>query len=109
MKDHFPGLNSPYSHIQAWIDSLRQLASLQPKQIVPSHGTLADASSIEDTRLYLTQLQSRVDALMRQGVSSEDAAATLTTEFEEMHPDWRSGGGPNAIARAVTAVYRRAN
>ena len=109
MDGYFPGFNSPYSDLQVWIDTLEQLELLQPVRIVPSHGAMGDASLIESNRTYLIQIQSRVAELRGQGRSAEEAGETLTTEFQSMYPNWRNGGGPNAIARAVAAVYAEAD
>lgn len=109
MDGYFPGFNSPYSNLQVWIDTLEQLELLQPVRIVPSHGAMGDASLIESNRTYLIQIQSRVAELRGQGRSAEEAGETLTTEFQSMYPNWRNGGGPNAIARAVAAVYAEAD
>jgi glyoxylase-like metal-dependent hydrolase (beta-lactamase superfamily II) len=91
-----------YSSAQGWVSVLDHLGSLNPLLIVPSHGATGDGSLIGQQRDMLTALQMRTRALREQGRSPDQAAETLTSEFQGKYPAWTA---PARIAAAVRAFY----
>lgn len=97
-----PKLPDEDASVKSWIAVLNKLEPLHPRQIVPDHGALGDASLIGQERAFLVDLQTRALQLKREGKSVEEAGQLLTTEFQAKYPDW---AGMNAIPNAVQRVY----
>jgi glyoxylase-like metal-dependent hydrolase (beta-lactamase superfamily II) len=100
-----PSLPGADGNIQNWIAILDKLAPLQPRYIVPDHGELGDGSLIAKQRAFMVDLQSRAAELRRQGLSADDAAAKLMSEFKTKYPDWPN---MNPVANFVRRVYAEA-
>lgn len=90
------------SSMQTWLAVLNELAALGATRVVPSHGPMGEGSIIVEQRDVLQALQSRVRELKAQGQSVDDAARTLTAEFQGKYPAWT---GPNRVGGAVRAFY----
>jgi glyoxylase-like metal-dependent hydrolase (beta-lactamase superfamily II) len=88
--------------VQTWVDVLGRLSALRPVLVVPSHGPDGDGSIIEQQRNVLQVLQGRVRELKMQGKTADEAAQTLTAEFQGKYPDWT---GPNRVGAAVRVIY----
>ena len=58
--------------LPAWQAALQKLRALPLRSVVPGHGPVASANSIETMQRYLTQLQSRVLELIRTGAALSD-------------------------------------
>jgi len=89
----------------AWIAVLQQLEPLKPGVLVPSHGSVGDASLITLQRTVLSSMQTRVRELKGQGKTVDEAVTTVTTEFTAKYPDWTT---PARIAGAVRSFYGEA-
>ncbi len=76
---------------------------MKPKVIVPSHGRLVDAGAIAKYREYLREVQSRTQALKRQGKSADEAAQLVQTELQARFTGMAQ---PGRIAGAVKAAYQ---
>jgi glyoxylase-like metal-dependent hydrolase (beta-lactamase superfamily II) len=94
------------SSISTWISTLDELASLKPAKVVPSHGTIGDATLIERDRAFLQAVQERVGELKRAGKSSDEAVAAIADEIAPKYPEWGSPSGAAAIVRAAYADAR---
>ena len=90
---------------RVWLASLDELEKLQPRIVVGAHYPIADASVINDYRVYLKALQSRVVALKKEGKSAADTAAQTRGEFAAKYKDWAQ---PVRIDAAATVFYREA-
>ena len=97
-----PNLPMAASSVKGWLAILDKLAPLEPRYIVPDHGSLGDGSLIRQERAFLSDLQARALELKRGGTSAEDAARQVTAEFKTKYPDWES---LNAVGNAVRRVY----
>lgn len=97
-----PAFASPQSSLSHWLTSLDRLAALEPVHVVPSHGLRGDADVIAGYQTYLTLVRDRVAELKAEGVSEEEALATLS---EELAADYTSAG---RLAGAVSAAWREA-
>jgi glyoxylase-like metal-dependent hydrolase (beta-lactamase superfamily II) len=95
-----PSMPNADSSVTGWLAILDKLAPLQPRFIVPDHGTLGDGSLIARERAFLADLQTRALELKRQGTSAEEAGKLLTAELKTRYPDWESMGPvPNVVRR----------
>lgn len=71
-----------------WIDVLRWLESLEPRQVVPGHGEVRDVSVITEAREYHERLRAETFELADAGVDADEAVARLEGPTHERHPDW---------------------
>lgn len=95
-----PSMPNADSSVTGWLAILDKLAPLQPRFIVPDHGTLGDGSLIARERAFLANLQARALELKRRGTSAEEAGKLLTAELKAKYPDWESMGPvPNVVRR----------
>ncbi len=93
---------SQTSSVPVWVNVLKQLEPLRPMVIVPAHGPVGDGSLIAQQRSVFETLQTRVHELKAQGKTADEAATTLTAEFQSQHPDWTAA---NRIGAMVTSLY----
>ena len=94
------------SSISTWIATLGELASLNPVKVVPSHGTIGDATLIARDRAFLQTVQDRVGELKRAGKSRDEAVAAIVAEIAPKYPEWGNPSGESAVARAAYAEAR---
>ena len=97
-----PSMPNADASAKGWLAILDQLAPLQPRHIVPDHGPLGDGSLIGQERAFLSDLQTRAQALQRQNVPVEEAAKRVESDLKTKYSDW---GGTGAIGNAVRRVY----
>jgi len=90
------------SSVPVWVSVLKQLEPLRPVAIVPAHGPVGDGSLIAQQRDVFETLQVRVPQLKAQGKTADEAATTLTAEFQAKHPDWTAA---NRIGGMVRSLY----
>jgi len=105
MSQRFLGAQNT-SSIAAWLTTLDELASLAPKVVVPSHGTIGDATLIARDRAFLQAVQARVGELKRAGRSLDDAVAAVVAEIAPKYPEWGNPSGAAAVARAAYGEAR---
>lgn len=74
---------TPHAQIDAWLASLDTFATLETKQLVPSHGPVrADRSALEQTRRYLRWLDAHLRRAAGQGLEmNELLRAEVPAEF----------------------------
>ena len=94
------------SSITTWLSTLDELASLAPAKVVPSHGSIGDATLIARDRAFLQAVQARVGELKRAGKSSDEAVAAVVAEIAPKYPEWGNPSGATAAARAAYAEAR---
>jgi glyoxylase-like metal-dependent hydrolase (beta-lactamase superfamily II) len=90
------------SNVATWVNVLKELEPLRPIAIVPAHGPVGDGSLIAQQRSVFETLQKRVGELKSQGKTADEAATTLTAEFQSQHPDWTAA---NRIGGMVRSLY----
>lgn len=93
---------SQTSSVGVWVNVLKELEPLRPIVIVPAHGPVGDGSLIAQQRSVFETLQKRVGELKTQGKTADEAATTLTAEFQSQHPDWTAA---NRIGGMVRSLY----
>lgn len=101
MNRTFVAIASPYSSVKAWLADFDQLTPLQPLTVVPSHGSVGDASLIAEQRTMMAAIQSRAIELKRQGKSADETAQTVQAEFQAKYPQWAVPGRIGIIARTA--------
>jgi glyoxylase-like metal-dependent hydrolase (beta-lactamase superfamily II) len=89
------------SSITSWIATLDELAALKPARVVPSHGSMGDASLVARDRAFLQAVQSRVAELKHDGKSMDESAAAVVAEIAPKYPEWGNPAGAAVIARAA--------
>jgi glyoxylase-like metal-dependent hydrolase (beta-lactamase superfamily II) len=89
------------SSIATWISTLDELSALKPVRVVPSHGSIGDASLIARDREFLQAVQSTVAERKRAGNSIDEAAAAVVAEIAPKYPEWGNPSGAAVIARAA--------
>ena len=73
------------SKARVWLASLERLMAFKPRHVVPSHGSLGDASMIDKHRVFMTAVRDRVSALKEKRQTADQIAATVTTELAAKH------------------------
>jgi glyoxylase-like metal-dependent hydrolase (beta-lactamase superfamily II) len=89
------------SSVKAWLAAFDAFDGLKPQTIVPSHGSVGNASLIATQRALVRGIQSRVRELKAAGRSSDDAAMIVQTELQAKHPTWPRANGLPALARSA--------
>ena len=101
------------SSLNTWLATLDELAALKPAQVVPSHGSIGDATLIAQDRAFLQAVQTRVGELKRTGKTVDEAIAAVVAEIAAVvpgmgQPIWRRGGRARRVRRgALTLAPRR--
>jgi len=106
MKQLFPAFATPQSSGRTWLTSLDELDKLQPRTVIGAHFPIADASVINDYRVFIKTLQARVVELKKEGKSSDDTAVQVRGEFAAKYKDWEQ---PIRIHPAATFLYKESN
>jgi glyoxylase-like metal-dependent hydrolase (beta-lactamase superfamily II) len=83
-----PAVASSGGSLTSWLTVLDKLAALQPRIVVPTHSKVGDGSLITAESAFIRDMQTRVAALKRSGVSAADAASRLTEVFKANYPEW---------------------
>jgi glyoxylase-like metal-dependent hydrolase (beta-lactamase superfamily II) len=94
------------SSLTTWLATLDELASLKPAKVVPSHGSIGDATLIARDREFLRAVTDRVGELKRAGKSSDEAVAAVVADIAPKYPEWGNPSGAAAVARAGYAEAR---
>jgi glyoxylase-like metal-dependent hydrolase (beta-lactamase superfamily II) len=71
-----------------WIEVLRWLEGLGPRQVVPGHGEVRDVSVIVDAREYHERLRELTFAEADAGATADEAVAAIEPGVHERYPDW---------------------
>jgi len=95
-----PFIPNSDSSVTNWLAILDKLAPLNPRFVVPDHGSLGDGSLIAQQKAFLSAFQARVLELDRQGTRIDQAARILTTELKSKYPGWDNlDSVPNLVRR----------
>jgi glyoxylase-like metal-dependent hydrolase (beta-lactamase superfamily II) len=71
-----------------WIEVLRWLEGLGPRQVIPGHGEVGDVSMITVAREYHEHLRELTFAQADAGASADEAVAAIEPGVHERYPDW---------------------
>jgi glyoxylase-like metal-dependent hydrolase (beta-lactamase superfamily II) len=95
-----PFIPNSDSSVTNWLAILDKLAPLNPRFVVPDHGTLGDGSLIAQQKAFLSRFQARVLELNRQGTQIDKAAQIMFAELKSKYPDWDNlTSVPNLVRR----------
>ncbi len=99
----FPILPDADADGSRWIEVLERLEQWAPRQVVPGHGEVGDASLLAAVRDYLVSLRRRVRELHGAGKSSEEIESTVSREFQARYgnwdnPEWIKNAAQNFLA-----------
>ena len=72
------------SHPTQWIESLRRIGELDVSQIVPGHGEVCDRTYLREMSTFIQEWVDTVKSAIAQGMSKEDALATIS--FLDRYP-----------------------
>jgi glyoxylase-like metal-dependent hydrolase (beta-lactamase superfamily II) len=88
-----------------WISILDRLAALHPGKVVPGHGEMDDVGVITRERALLSDLETRILELKREGKSADEAGRMITDEFKAKYPHWEN---PRFLGNGVKRFYSEA-
>jgi glyoxylase-like metal-dependent hydrolase (beta-lactamase superfamily II) len=106
-----PGVASSGGSFASWLTVLDKLVPLAPRVVVPTHSKVGDASLITSEAAFIRDMQGRVAALKRSGVSASDAAKQLTDVFKNNYPEWAANTdwpNLNSMTGMVNRLYAEA-
>lgn len=106
-----PAVASSGGSFSSWVRVLDKLEKLQPAIVIPTHSKVGDGSLIAKEAAFIRDMQGRVAALKRSGVSAADATTRLTGVFKMNYPDWVANTDwPNVSSMNgfVTRLYMEA-
>jgi glyoxylase-like metal-dependent hydrolase (beta-lactamase superfamily II) len=95
-----PSFGSPYSTVSHWLSTLDDLAKLQPRIIVPSHGPTGGMDLIAGYKNYLTEIKDRAASEKKAGRSEEEAVNTVNAAMADRFAD------KGRLAGAVRAAFK---
>jgi glyoxylase-like metal-dependent hydrolase (beta-lactamase superfamily II) len=85
-----PSIYQEGGTMSSWIAVLDKIAPLNVLHVLPDHSPPGDGSLVASERKFISDFQIRTLALKQQGLSAQDAAKQLGTEFKAKYPDWPS-------------------
>jgi glyoxylase-like metal-dependent hydrolase (beta-lactamase superfamily II) len=74
----------------SWLAVLDKVAALNPLHVLPDHSAPGDGSLVALEKKFIGDLRSSALDLKRKGISADDAAKQLASEFKTKYPDWPS-------------------
>ena len=105
MNRQFPVFLGATSSVAAWRAALDELAALDVRHVVPSHGPHGQGSLIDEQRTYLETLDAQVRGLKAAGRSADETAELVAGAMRAAYPRWT---GERWIDAAARAAYREA-
>jgi cyclase len=85
-----------------WLRVLDEMASWEPKVVVPGHGPISDRSALLADRDYLADMMKQVKAGMQAGKTADQLAAEIN-----LSSHGTIAGDATANATSVRAMYKR--
>jgi glyoxylase-like metal-dependent hydrolase (beta-lactamase superfamily II) len=87
-----------------WIEVLRKLEALEPRIVVPGHGSVSDVGVIRVAREFHERVRDETYALADAGATADEAVAQIEPRMLELHPDWDQ---PQWIGFAVRCFHAK--
>jgi cyclase len=84
-----------------WLRALQEMASWEPRIVVPGHGPISDRSALLADRDYLADMRQQVRAGISAGKTAEELAAQIN-----LSSHGTIAGDANANATSVRAMYK---
>jgi glyoxylase-like metal-dependent hydrolase (beta-lactamase superfamily II) len=96
-----PGIYGDGGTPSSWLTVLDKVAALNALHVLPDHSAPGDGSMVQAEKKFISDLRDSALDLKKKGVSADDAAKQLATEFKAKYPDW-----PNMnVAGFVRSIY----
>ena len=74
----------------SWLAVIDKVAALKPLHVLPDHSAPGDGSLVAAEKNFITDLRNRALDFKRKGVSADDAATQISSEFKAKYTDWPS-------------------
>ena len=103
-----PSVASSGGSFTSWLTVLDKLRPLQPRIVIPTHSKVGDGALIAVEAAFIRDMQTRVAALKRSGVSASEAATRLTEVFKMNYPEWAANSdwpNVNSMTGFVTRLH----
>jgi cyclase len=94
-------VGDPDSNYENWLHVLDEMASWEPKIVVPGHGPLSDRNALLADHDYLADMIKQVKAGMQAGKSADELAIQI-----DLSGHGAIAGDANANAISVRAMYK---
>lgn len=91
--ERLPYQHLPSSDVDAWIDQIRKVETLDFEIFAPAHGKLGTKADATDARVYMEELRAAVLSGLQDGKSVEELEASLMMEAYSgwaQYDDWRA-------------------
>jgi cyclase len=85
--------------VSNWIAACERILAMDLEVIVPGHGPLADQSNVRELKAYFEYLYERARACHAEGMSSLDAARTISLDR------WADWGERERLAVNLATIY----
>lgn len=95
-------VGDPDANYDRWLHNLEEMASWDPKIVVPGHGPIADRGALLVNRDYLADMMSQVKAGMQAGKTADELAAQVN-----LSSHGTIAGDATANATSVRGMYRK--
>jgi glyoxylase-like metal-dependent hydrolase (beta-lactamase superfamily II) len=96
-----PGIYGDGGTPSSWLTVLDKVAALNALHVLPDHSAPGDGSMVQAEKKFISDLRDSALDLKKKGISADDAAKQLATEFKAKYPDW-----PNMnVAGFVRSIY----
>jgi glyoxylase-like metal-dependent hydrolase (beta-lactamase superfamily II) len=89
------------SSLKAWLTAFDTFGALQPRTVVPAHGSVGPGTLIAANRALVESVRDRALALKAQGRTIDEAATAVQSELQAQHPGWPRANGLAALARSA--------
>ncbi len=74
-----------------WVKSLKTIEAMDVEAIVPGHGNVGDKKSLKEFRAFIEECVSVVRGAIKQGMSKEEALASITFDTRRYLPTLHPG------------------
>jgi len=105
MNQSFRGAGAAAS-MRGWLAAFDAFDAWKPTVVVPAHGAVGTGALIGENRAFMSEIQSRAQALAAEGRSADEAAKIVTAELTAKHPGWPRANGIANATRAAFAEVR---
>lgn len=84
----FPIMPDADTKPSQWIEVIQQARQLNPKIVVPGHGSVGGIELINEVDNYLRLVKQEVKTLVEKGLSQDEILITLKKDLADARPNW---------------------